>query len=299
MNLFAAMELFIQVIEAGSFSAAAEQLGRGRSQVSRQLAALEKHLGAKLIHRTTRSLSLTSAGARYLQACKSILNEVEVAADQLLSDNSQPQGLIKISLPLSFGLIKGQAWLIEFMQQYPAIELKVHLSDAQVNLVEEGFDVALRITNKLDETTIARHLGNYRLLTLAAPSYLAKHGVPQHPKDLEQHACLGYFSQTSNQPWQYRINNKLENFYFTSSLQVNNGDALAQAAAQGMGLVLAPSFIADKYLASGQLEEVLADYAPPALGIYAVLASNRFIPLRLASLLDFLTLKLTATKNFA
>ena len=128
MNLFAAMQLFVQVIEAGSFSAAAEQLGRGRSQVSRQLAALEKHLGAKLIHRTTRSLSLTSAGAEYLQACKSILNEVEVAASQLAKDTSLPKGVIRISLPLSFGLIKGQAWLIEFMQQHPEIELKVALT---------------------------------------------------------------------------------------------------------------------------------------------------------------------------
>ena len=158
--------------------------------------------------------------------------------------------------------------------------------------------MALRITDTLDDTTIARQLGSCRLVTLAAPSYLAKQGVPKQPQDLYQHACLGYFSQATNKPWQYLIDGQLENFYFTSSLQANNGDALAQAAAKGMGLVLVPSFIAAKYVQTGQLEEVLADYAPPALGIYAVLASNRFIPLRLASLLDFLTLKLATSPGW-
>lgn len=295
MNLFAAMQLFVQVIEAGNFSAAAELLDRDRSQVSRQIAALEKYLGTKLIHRTTRNLSLTSAGAKYLTACQEILAQVEVASSQLANENQQLQGLIRISLPLSFGLIKGQAWLIDFMQQHPEIELKVHFSDAPINLIEEGFDVALRITNRLEETTIARYLGECQLLTLAAPSYLAKYGQPQHPKELAEHSCLGYFNQSSNQAWQYMIDNQLTDFYFNSRLQANNGDALAQAAAKGLGLVVVPDFIATQYLATQELKVILNDFAPPALGIYAVLASNRFIPQRLTQLLEFIKSQLNAS----
>lgn len=295
MNLFAAMQLFVQVIEAGSFSAAAELLDRDRSQVSRQIAALEKHLGTKLIHRTTRSLSLTSAGEKYLTACQEILAQVETASSQLVSENQQLQGLIKISLPLSFGLIKGQDWLIDFMQQHPDIELKVHFSDTPINLIEEGFDVALRITNRLEETTIARYLGECQLLTLAAPSYLAKYGQPQHPKELTQHSCLGYFNQTSKQTWQYMVDNQLTNFYFNSRLQANNGDALAQAAAKGLGLVVVPDSIATQYLATQELKVILNDFAPPALGIYAVLASNRFIPQYLTQLLEFIKSQLNAS----
>ncbi|MCQ4347016.1 LysR family transcriptional regulator [Pseudomonas stutzeri] len=292
MNRLDAMNLFVRVAELGSFSAAACQLGVARSVVTRQIAALEEHLGIKLMVRSTRSLSLTSAGSAYLEKCRVILALVEEAEAGVMEERRTPSGQLRISLPLSFGLRRLVPLLLEFSQAYPKISLAMDFSDRQQNLIEEGIDLSIRITGQLDPGEIVRKLGSSRLLIVAAPDYLAQYGRPQQPAELTSHACLGYSPQANNRPWTFQVDGHLESFYLPYRLQANNGDALAAAAAQGLGITVLPDFIAADYLAAGQLEPLLDAFAPPELGIYAVLPSNRYMPHRVRVLIEFLSDKL-------
>lgn len=297
MNRLDAMNLFVRVAELGSFSAAACQLGVARSVVTRQIAALEEHLGIKLMVRSTRSLSLTSAGSAYLEKCRVILELVEEAEAGVMEERLTPSGHLRISLPLSFGLRRLVPLLLEFSQAYPEISLAMDFSDRQQNLIEEGIDLSIRITGQLDPGEIVRKLGSRQLLIVAAPGYLAEHGRPQQPSELSGHACLGYSPQANNRPWTFQVDGHLESFYLPYRLQANNGDALAAAAAQGLGITVLPDFIAADYLAAGQLETVLEAFAPPELGIYAVLSSNRYMPHRVRVLIEFLSSRLAAAPS--
>lgn len=291
MNLLEAMHLFVKVAELGSFTAAANHLGVGRSVVSRQIAALEKHLGSKLIHRTTRSLSLTTVGRAYLEKCRHILYLVEESETQILAQDATPNGPIKISLPLSYGKKVLVPWLLEFSQLYPEIELTLHFSDSQLNLIEQGIDVSVRITDQLEPTTIVRRLNHCHMYTLASPDYLQAYGEPQAPDELEQHKCLGYSMRGNNQPWPFKVDEKIKHYYLTYSLQANNGDVLAMAAAQGHGVVILPEFIAQPYMQAGELVPVLTKYQQDPQGVYAVFPSNRYMPYRVSLLVDFIAAK--------
>lgn len=292
MNRLEAMSLFARVAELGSFTAAASQLGVARSVVTRQIAALEEHLGAKLMVRSTRRLSLTSAGSAYLEKCRTILALVEEAEAGVMEERLTPSGQLRISLPLSFGLRRLAPLLLEFTRSYPAIRLAMDFSDRQLNLIEEGIDLSIRITGQLAPGEIVRRLGSSRLLTVAAPQYLAEHGRPQHPGELAGHACLGYSPQANNRPWTFQVEGRPESFYLPFRLQANNGDALAAAAVEGLGISMQPDFIVAEPLAAGKLVTLLDDYAPPPLGIYAVLPSNRYLPHRVRVLIDFLSSRL-------
>lgn len=292
MNHLEAMNLFVRVAELGSFTAAACQLGVARSVVTRQIAALEEHLGIKLMVRSTRKLSLTSAGSAYLEKCRVILDLVQEAEAGVMEERLTPSGPLRISLPLSYGLRRLVPLLLDFSQTFPEIRLAMNFSDRQLSLIEEGIDLSIRITSQLDPEEIVRRLGSSRLLTVAAPEYLARQGRPESPGELAGHACLGYSSQVNNRPWSFEVDGHLESVYVPLRLQANNGDALAQAAAQGMGIAMLPEFIVTEYLAEGRLEVLLDAYEPPALGIYAVLPSNRYMPHRVRVLIDFLSSKL-------
>ena len=292
MNRLDAMSLFVRVAELGSFSAAANQLGVARSVVTRQIAALEEHLGIKLMVRSTRRLSLTSAGNAYLEKCRVILELVEEAEAGVMEERLTPSGSLRVSLPLSFGLRRLVPLLLEFSETYPEISLAMDFSDRQLNLIEEGIDLSIRITSLLNPGEIVRKLGACRLLSVAAPDYLARHGRPRHPGELDGHACLGYSPQANNRPWTFRVDGHLQSFYLPLRLQANNGDALAEAAAQGLGITVQPDFIVADLLAAGKLETLLEAFEPPELGIYAVLPSNRYMPQRVRVLIEFLSSRL-------
>ncbi|MCC6074060.1 LysR family transcriptional regulator [Pseudomonas sp. GCM10022188] len=294
MNRLDAMGLFVRVAELGSFSAAANQLGVARSVVTRQIAALEEHLGIKLMVRSTRRLSLTSAGSAYLDKCRVILELVEEAEAGVMEERLTPSGPLRVSLPLSFGLRRLVPLLLEFSQTYPQINLAMDFSDRQLNLIEEGIDLSIRITAQLNPGEIVRKLGNCRLLCVVAPAYLARHGRPQHPGELDRYACLGYSPQANNRPWTFQVDGQLQSFYLPLRLQANNGDALAEAAAQGLGIAVQPDFIVADLLAAGKLETLLEAFEPPALGIYAVLPSNRYLPQRVRVLIEFLSSRLAS-----
>jgi len=295
MNLFDAMHQFVRVVELGSFAAVANQLGVARSVVTRQIAALEAHLGVKLLLRSTRQLTLTSAGTAYLEKCRMILDLVEAAETDVMEEQQTPRGHLRVSLPLSFGLKRLAPLMLSFSQAYPEIKLAMDFTDRKMNLIEEGIDLSVRITSRLEPGEIVRRLGGSRLMAVASPAYLARYGRPRHPSELAGHACLAYSPQANNRPWSFLVDGRLENFHLAYRLQANNGEALAAAAAQGMGITIQPDFIASDYLAQGSLETVLEEFAPPELGIYAVLPSNRYLPICVRLLIDFLAEQLAGT----
>jgi DNA-binding transcriptional LysR family regulator len=294
MDRLDAMKLFVRVAELGSFAAVAQQLGVARSVVTRQIAGLEAHLGVKLMARSTRRLSLTSAGTAYLEKCRVILNLVEAAETDVAEERLTPRGNIRMSLPLSFGLKRLAPLLLDFSQRYPEVGLDMDYSDRRVKLIEEGIDLSIRITRRLDSGDVARKIGTGRMQVVASKKYLAQHGRPQHPAELIHHECLGYTSGGVAQNWQFMVDGQLQSFPVRSRINANNGDVLTEAAAQGLGITLQPDFIIDDYLADGRVEAILADFPVAELGIYAMLPSNRHIPHRVRVLMDFLAAGLAA-----
>lgn len=286
MDKLDAMQTFVRVAEAGSFIAVANQLQLARSVVTRQVAALERYLGTKLITRSTRSLTLTAAGAAYLDHCRLILNMVDSAESSLAEQKLELRGRIRLGLPLSFGLQALLPVLLDFARERPFIELVMDFSDQRANLIEEGLDLSIRITADLQPGDIVRQLGRCRLLTLASPEYLAQHGEPQHPSDLRRHACLLYANNSAESTWVYREAGQRLQVPVQGRVVANNGVALIEAAVRGMGITRQPDFMANSYLARGQVQALLQDFADSPLGIYAVLPSNRYIPHRVSVLME-------------
>ncbi|ATE62240.1 LysR family transcriptional regulator [Thauera sinica] len=293
MNRLDAMGLFVRVADLGSFAAVASQLGVARSVVTRHIAALEEHLGVKLIVRTTRRLTLTTAGAGYLEKCRTILDLVEAAEADVMEERLTPRGNLRMGLPLSFGLKRIMPLLPEFQKTCPEINLALDFTDRHINLIDEGVDLSIRVTARLDPGDVARKIGDCRLLAVASPDYLSRHGRPRHPSELAAHRCLGYSAKANNRPWLFTVDGQPQSVYLPFRLQANNGDALALAAAQGLGITMQPDFIAADYLASGAVETLLEDFEPPPLGIYALLPSNHYLPGRVRVLIDFLAARLS------
>lgn len=287
MDRIEAMRLFVRVAELGSFAAAAQKLDVARSAVTRKIAALEAQLGVKLIARSTRRLNLTSAGAAYLEKCREILNLIEAADTEVAEERQIPRGTIRISLPLVFGLRYLAPLLLEFGQRHPEVALDMDFSDRRVNLIEEGVDLSIRITDSLGrQQEVARRLSGSRMMVVAAPAYLGRHGEPRHPGELARHQCLNY--TLSGSAWQFLVDGQWRSFPVHGRVQANNGDVLLAASALGLGISCQPAFIAADALASGAVCEILRDYPLPELGIHAVLPSNRHVPHRVRVLVDFL-----------
>lgn len=290
MDQLAAMRHFVRVAEAGSFAAVAQQLGVARSVVTRQVAGLEAHLGCRLIARSTRRLSLTAAGTGYLERCREILSLVDSAEGELAADRQTLRGTIRISLPLGFGRQRAAPLLLDFAREHPEVVLEMECSDRRLNLIEEGIDLAIRVTRQLAPGDVARQLGVAHMKLVAAPVYLSQRGRPQIPADLSGHDYLAY--TLSGAALQFEVDGRLQSVALRSRLSANNGDVLLDAAARGMGLTCHPDFLVEDYLADGRLQEILADFAQPALGIYAVLPGNRQLPHRVRVLIDYLARRL-------
>ena len=281
------MRLYIRVADHASIAAPAQHLAEARSVVTPQLPALEAHLGVKLMARSTRRLTLTSAGTAYLEKCRVILGLVDAAETDIAAERVAPRGPIRASLPLSFGFARLAPLLLDFAARYPEISLDMDFSDRRVNLIEEGMDLSIRITRRLEPGDVARRIGSGRLLVAAAPDYLARHGRPRQPADLAHHECLGY-TAAGSQRWSFTVDGQTEHVPVRSRISANNGEVLAEAAAQGMGIACQPDFILARFLDAGRLETLLEEFPVPELGIYAMLPGNRQIPHRVRVLLDFL-----------
>lgn len=292
MDRLQAMETFVRVVEQGSFSAAARQAGVARSVVTRQVAALEKHLGAKLLNRTTRRLSLTSAGTRYLEKCRVILNLAEAAESDLAEERAELRGRIRIGLPLSFGLKRIAPLLLQFAAAHPEVSLEADYTDRRLNLIEEGFDLSVRVTSRLAPGDVARRLGSCRVFAVAAPDYLARHGTPAHPAELSDHECLAYLGDANPNLWSFDTGGRIESFPIRSRFAASNGEALLAAAAQGFGITLQPDFIVADWLADGRVVTVLGAFAAPGLGVHALLPSGTHMPFRVRALVEYLAASL-------
>ncbi len=288
MDRLEAMRQFARVAELGSFSAVAQQQGIARSIVTRHVAALEAHLGTKLIARSTRRLALTSAGAEYLEKCRVILNLVDAAESGAAAERQVPRGRIRMSVPISFGKRHLSPLILDFAQRYPDISLDIDYVDRRSNLIEDGMDLAIRITPRLEPGNVARRLSSSRMLVVASPGYLAKHGEPRHPGDLIHHECLAYTGTANPHSWEFLLDGRPQAYPVRTRLQANNGEALIDAAIAGFGLAYSPEFIASDALAAGQLRRTLTDFAGAELGIYGVLPSHRHVPHRVRVLLDFI-----------
>jgi DNA-binding transcriptional LysR family regulator len=289
MDKYNAMQVFVRVAEAGSFTAVANQENVARSVITRQIAGLETQLRTKLITRSTRSLTLTTAGAAYLEKCRVILNMVDAAESSLLDEKAVARGRIRLGLPLSFGLQRLMPELTEFAKQQPHIQLAMDFSDRRANLIEEGIDVSIRITANLDQSDIVRKLGTCRLMTVASPDYVLQHGQVTHPRELQNHECLAYSINMTPTSWDYQVEGQLSHFPIRGRITANNGVALTKAAAEGLGITRQPDFIAQPFIARGEVVEILSQFASEPLGIYAVLPSNRYIPHRVSVLIEHLS----------
>lgn len=289
MDKFAALEAFIAVVETGSFQSAGERLGIAKSVISRRISLLEENLGTRLLHRTTRKQSLTDTGNQFYQRSVQILADLDEAELETAEENSNLRGKIRLAAPLSFGLNHLSGAISRFMSEYPAIELDLDLNDRPVNLIEDGFDMAVRIGELEDSTLIAKRIGLSRNLTCASDDYLAKHGIPTSISDLSDHIGLQYSHLNYKNQWQFKDRaGKLAQGKPQIRIRANNGEALAAAAAAGLGICSAPSFILADYIKTGKLVTILSQYHRPTAGIYTLLPPGRLIPRRIQAFSAYL-----------
>lgn len=287
MDALTDIAVFVRVVERGSFTLAANDLALSRAVVSKYLSRLEDRLGARLLHRTTRRLSLTEAGATLFEASRGALERIEEAEAVVAQFQSKPRGRLRVSAPMSFGILHLGPAMADFARAYPEITLDVRLDDRFVNLVEDGFDVAVRIGALTDSSLVARKLAVTRALACASPAYLAEHGEPETPEDLASHNCLVYSYLADL--WRFTAPDGREiPVAVKGSLRINNGIVLAEAAVAGHGILVTPSFYVAPLLRSGRLKQVLARYKVKEIGIHAVYPQRGHVPPKVRAFVDFL-----------
>ncbi|QHM74468.1 HTH-type transcriptional regulator DmlR [Mixta theicola] len=268
------LRIFVAVVKAGSFTAAAEQLFLSKQYVSRRMAALEASLSAQLLIRNTRRLSVTESGLLFSQHAQRILDDIQQAERAVSRRQQELHGTLRVSMPMSFGMSRLAPPIVKFLQQHPAIQIQTELADRYVDVIGEGFDMAIRIGKLADSTLIARRLGEIRRVICASPDYLRRLGEPRLPEDLLQHACLRY-GREGHTGWELQREGKSALFEVRGPAISNNGEMLRDAAVAGMGLVLLPEFIVAPALTRGELVTVLETYWPAPLGLYAVYPQHR------------------------
>jgi len=282
------MSVFVRIVDAGGIGKAADQLGIAKSGVSRRLVALEARLGVSLINRTTRSSSLTSVGREYYERAVKLIDDV-LELDGLAADEGKSlEGLMRLAVPLSFGLTHLSPAIDIFSSKNPGLAINIDFSDHQVDLVEQGIDLAIRISDLKDSSLQARRICPIRLQLCASPSYLEKHGTPRKPEDLKDHQVLSY-NLVPGSTIRLRNRQGEEQLVHTSArMSANNGDFLHDMALAGHGIVLLPTFIVWKSLAAQDLIHVLKPYTPPALNAWAVYPQTRYLSQRTRRFIDFL-----------
>lgn len=288
MDRLTAMEIFANVVEFEGFSAAARRLGISRASVSKQVIQLEESLGARLLNRTTRRVSVTEVGEAYYERCKRVLAEVE-EADLLVEQlHSEPRGTLKVSAPMSFGVAHVGPAVSDFLGAYRDLSISLSLNDRFTDLIEEGFDVAIRISQAADTSLIARRLGPIRCVMTATPEYLERKGTPAKPRDLGDHDCLSYIYLASGLEWPIFGPNGATSVKVSGPLKANNGEVLVQAARHGLGIAFVPHFLVRDEIDKGSLVPVLENYRLPELSVFAVSPPNRFPARKVQAFISYL-----------
>ena len=288
MDRLTAMQVFSQVVESGSFAKAAERLGLSTSATSRHVAELESHLHARLLHRTTRRVSLTESGRSYYERCVQLLADLDEAEQEAARAAVVPRGTVKLTTAGAFGRQVAGAIAV-FLDKHAEVRFDVSLSERIVDLVEEGFDLAVRIGTPGGQNLVARKLGETRIVPCAAPRYLERHGVPRTPEELARHNCFTYEYTSQRGVWRFRgPDGEPRAVRVSGTLHSNSGDFVAEAAALGAGIVFEPAFIVGPDVRAGRLLPLLQDYEPQPLAIYAVYPSRKHLSAKVRLFVDFL-----------
>ena len=288
MDRIDAMRAFVSVVTEGSFSNAATAMQLSPQLVSKYVSKLEERLDVRLLHRTTRKVSLTEAGTHYFQHAQQILLSIDEMDSQLGGLQQNPKGTLRISAPVSFALKHLSKLLAEFQLQYPQVNVDLQLNDRKVDIVDEGFDIALRIGRLKSSSLIAKPVAPIRLMLCAAPAYLKKHGIPRQPEDLKHHRYLHYSYMEMEGKDEVSQWLRAKNSESSGQFHCNNGDVLVGAAIAGAGIVLQPTFIASDAISRGELVEILPEFAPESLGLYAVYANRKLLPNKVRCFIDFI-----------
>jgi DNA-binding transcriptional LysR family regulator len=288
MDRFEEMQAFAAVVDAGSFVRAAEALQVSKTAVSRWVGDLEARLGVRLLHRTTRKLSLTVEGEVFHARCKELLAGVEEAEAEVTARGDEAIGLLRLNVPVSFGLMHLAPLWPAFLQQHPNVTLDVTLADRIVDLVEEGFDLAVRIAQLPSSSLVSRKLTATRMVLCASPEYLRRQGTPAHPSEIARHAVFTYTLLAMGEQWAFEGPEGPVSVKVTPRMRSNSGDTCCAAALQHQGIVLQPSFMVGTHLRAGALVEVLPQYRSIELGVYAVYASRKHVMPKVRVLIDFL-----------
>lgn len=282
------MKTFAAVVEAGSFVGAVDATGLSKPAVSRHVNELEAHLGTRLLQRTTRRLSLTGEGQTYYQRCKEVLLAVQEAEAEVGSSAVQAQGRLRIGAPQTFGVLHLAALWGRFAAENPQVTLEIVLSDRVVDLVEEGYDLVVRIARLPDSSLVSRPLARTRMVLCASPDYLARHGHPAHPHELARHDVVSYSYWSSGDVWSFQGPKGEVTVHTRSRIHANNGDTCRAAALAHQGIILQPDFLVHEDLRSGALVELMPEFHAVELGIFAVYPTRKQLPLKVRRLVDFL-----------
>jgi DNA-binding transcriptional LysR family regulator len=289
MDRFAAIEAFVRVAETSSFSEAARRLRTSKSAVSRQVAAIEADLGVRLLQRTTRSLTLTEAGRSYFERARDILADLAEADQSVSRMQAAPRGRLRVNAPMSFGYLHLAPAIPDFLARHPEVSVELTMNDRFVDLVDEGFDIAVRIGSLADSSLVARRLAPIRRAVCASPDYLARRGTPVSPDDLGMHDCIGYTAVAAPQEWRFiDSDGKPWPVAVAGRLTVNNGDAIRAAALRGAGIAYMPTFIVGGDLQDGRLIRLLDDFVPQDMTLNAVYPHVRHLSPKVRAFVDFL-----------
>ena len=296
MDRLQEMSTFVKIVETGGISHAADQLNIGKSAVSRRIADLEERLGVQLITRTTRRMSLTDPGKEFYNRCLQILGEIEAAEHSVTNTRQELKGPLKVTAPLSFGLLHLQEVITEFQLAHPQVQLDLELNDRKVDVIEESFDLAIRIGELADSSLIARRITPIRHTICASPEFWKQHGTPKDPTELQNLPCLHYSNSNAN--YRITLHNQQNNpttIRLTPHMLCNNGDFVRTAALAGIGFMITPNFIVYRDIEAGRLTQVLTEYSHKNMTLNAVYPSRRFVSKKVTTLVELLVQRFQKT----
>jgi DNA-binding transcriptional LysR family regulator len=288
VNKFQQMASFVAVVDAGSFVGAADACDQSKAAISRHVSDLEQRLGVRLLHRTTRRLSLTAEGQAFHARCKELLASLDEAESEITSHLGRPSGLLRVNAPLTFGVLHLAPLWGRFADLYPRVSLDVTLGDRVVDLIDEGYDLVIRITSMTGSMLVSRKLASTRMVLCASPAYLEKHGTPLHPHELAAHRAISYTYWNTGDEWEFTGPDGPARVAVNGCIHTNNGDTCRLAALEHQGVILQPTFLVGEDIRHGSLVELMPQYRSVELGIHAIYPTRKFLPLKVRTLVDFL-----------
>lgn len=288
MDKLTSMRVFARVAKMGSFSAAADELGISKAMASKHITSLENKLGVRLLNRTTRKISLTEVGSAYRERINHILAEIEETELSVSQLNTEPRGTLRIMAPTSFGAFHLSRAAADFMGEYPDISVEVLLSDREADLAEEGLDLSIHVGELSDSSLIARKLASTRLVVCASPEYIAKHGEPKTPEELQDHTCLLFTPRYPVNEWHFSNGSENYTVKVRGCMKSNVGDTLRVGAIKGLGFIQQPTYMVGQDISMGRLQVVLADYEPPERPIYALYLHRRHLSAKVRTFVEYL-----------